>query len=61
MLWSWAGAKTLSEIATFGPSLPEECRFTCEVDRREVTEVIEIIDVAPAAEKIIKGVPKWGD
>jgi hypothetical protein len=58
-LWRWAGAASLSQLAMEGTSNPAECKFPCEVDRVELTEIIEILDCTAKAEKSIKAVPVW--
>lgn len=58
-IWYWAGAASLSQLAMEGTKKPSECKFPCEVDRVEVLEAIEIIDVTPKAKESIKGVPVW--
>ncbi len=58
-LWSWAGAASLSELATKGTSKPTDCKFPCEVDRVELTQVIEILDVTEEAKLNISKVKVW--
>ena len=58
-LWYWKGAASLSQLAMEGVKEPDECKFPCEVDRVELTETIEILDVTSKAEKNIKNVPIW--
>ena len=58
-IWYWAGAASLSELATRGTSKPSECRFPCEGDAVLLTEVIEIIPITEAARLSIQGVPEW--
>ena len=58
-LWRWAGAATLSELAMKGTSNPDECKFPCTVDRVELLEAIEIIDVTTQAQKSIEDVAVW--
>ena len=58
-IWYWDGAASLSELATKGTSKPENCKFPCEVDRVELTQVIELIDITEAAAKSIKDVKVW--
>lgn len=58
-IWYWDGAASLSELATKGTSKPEKCKFPCEVDRVELTQVIELIDITEAAAKSIKEVKVW--
>ena len=58
-LWYWRGAASLSQLAMEGTSNPHGCKFPCPVDRVELTEAIEILDVTEAARKSIEGVPVW--
>jgi hypothetical protein len=58
-IWYWAGAASLSELAVHGTSKPAECKFPVAVDRIELLEAIEILDVTPAARKSIEEVPVW--
>ena|SRR5579862_1655282 len=58
-IWYWDGAASLSQLAMEGTSKPDECKFPCEVDRVELLEAIEILDVTEKAKKSIKGVPVW--
>lgn len=58
-IWYWDGAASLSELATHGTSRPENCKFPCEVERVELTEVIEMIDITAKAKASIDGVPVW--
>jgi len=58
-LWYWAGAASLSQLATDGTSNPSSCKFPCEVARVELLQAIEIIDVTEKAKDSIKGVAVW--
>lgn len=58
-LWKWAGAASLSQLAMEGVSKPKECMFPCAVDRVELLQAIEILDVSTVARKSIEGVPVW--
>lgn len=58
-IWYWDGAASLSELATRGPSKPENCKFPAAVDKVILTEVIEIIPITAAAKKAIDGVKVW--
>lgn len=58
-IWYWSGAASLSQLAVDGTSDPKNCKFPCEVDRVELLQAIEIIDVTASAEASIKGVPVW--
>ena len=58
-LWYWAGAASLSQLATAGTSQPDKCKFPGPVKRIVLTEAIEIVDMTDAAVKSIAGVPEW--
>ena len=58
-LWYWEGAATISQLATIGTSKPQNCKFPCAVNRVQLLEVIEIVDVTPAARVSIEGVQEW--
>ena len=56
-LWYWAGAASLSQLANVG--MPMKCKFPAPVDRIELLQAIEILDVTAEAEANIKAVPEW--
>jgi len=58
-LWYWDGAASLSQLAVDGASKPENCKFPAEVDRIQVFEAIELINVTEKAKKSIAEVPVW--
>ena len=58
-IWYWSGAASLSQLAMEGTKDPNGCKFPCAVDRVELLQAIEIIDVTPQAMKSIKAVPIW--
>lgn len=58
-IWQWAGAASLSQLATDGTSDPNNCKFPIPVDKVILTEVIEIIPITEKAQKSIQGVPVW--
>lgn len=58
-LWYWKGAASLSQLAMEGTSAPTDCKFPIAVDRIELLQAIEIIDVTPKAKASIDGVPVW--
>ena len=58
-LWYWSGAASLSQMAMEGTKDPGHCKFPQEVDRVELLQAIEILDVTPQAEKSITEVPIW--
>jgi hypothetical protein len=58
-IWYWAGAASLSQLAIDGTSKPESCQFPEAVDRVELLQAIEILDVTKKAKKSIEGVKIW--
>lgn len=58
-LWYWDGAASLSQLAMEGVKYPENCKFPTPVDRVELLQAIEILDVTLAAQANIEAVPVW--
>ena len=58
-IWYWAGAASLSQLAMEGTSNPSGCKFPCPVDRVELLQAVEILDVTPKAKASIDAVPVW--
>ena len=59
-VWYWAGAATLSELATEGTSKPASCKFPAPTEGTHVIlGVCEIIPVTPRALKSLNSVPVW--
>lgn len=58
-LWYWSGAASLSQLAMEGTKSPSTCKFPCTVDRVELLQAIEILEVTPKAKKSIDEVPVW--
>jgi len=58
-LWRWAGAATLSQLATTGTSNPGGCKFPVAVAAEELGEVIEVLAVTDAAAESLDAVPVW--
>ena len=58
-LWYWSGAASLSQLAEEGVKNPTECKFPVEVNRIELLEAIEILDVTKKAQENIAEVPIW--
>ena len=56
-LWRWYGG-SLSQIAVEAVKQKSDCKFGVPVDV-EVSNVLEIIDTTPEAEKNIKNFPSW--
>lgn len=58
-MWYWSGACSLSQLAMEGTKKVSDCKFPCEVDNIELTQVIEIIDCTQEAKDSIASVPVW--
>ena len=58
-LWYWSGAASLSQLAEEGVKKPDECKFPREVDRVELLQAIEILDVTKKAKESINFVKIW--
>ena len=58
-LWYWSGASSLSELAQYGVTRPNDCKFPCAVDRLKVFNVLEILDCTEEAVASINGVKEW--
>ena len=58
-IWYWKGAASLSQLAMEGTSCPNECKFPIAVDRVELLQAIEILDVTEKAKVSIESVPVW--
>jgi len=52
-IWSWQGAKTLSEIATSGLDV-KNSRVSVPVSAIVLTEAIEIIEISPEAQAVLE-------
>jgi hypothetical protein len=57
-IWKWAGANSLSELATLGTSSPAECNFSIPVKKIKLL-AIEIIYMTDEAIQSIEGVKPW--
>ena len=60
-LWYWDGAASLSELATKGPSKPQNCKFPTAVPWIDVTEIIEVLPLSSDAMVAINAVPVWSE
>lgn len=58
-IWYWDGAASLSQLAMEGTRKPENCKFPCEVDKVELLQTIEILDVTEKAKESIESVKIW--
>ena len=60
-LWYWDGAASISQIAKYGVSKPQNCKFPVENDIIQILDTIEIIECSQEAEESIKKVPVWSN
>ena len=58
-LFYWEGAASLSQLAVSGTSKPQKCKFPESVNKVELLQAIEILDVTEQAKKNIASVPVW--
>ncbi len=58
-IWYWAGAASLSQLAIDGTSDPKNCKFPAEVDRIDLTQIIEVLFCTAKAQKSIFEVKIW--
>ena len=58
-IWYWSGAASLSQLAMEGTTDPKNCKFPIAVDKVELLQVIEILDVTKKGQDNIEGCPVW--
>lgn len=58
-MWYWDWAASLSQLATEWTSKPQNCKFPCEVDEVELTEIIEVLPITSKAQESIASVKVW--
>lgn len=58
-LWYWAGAASLSQLATEGVSKPNDCKFAVPVPEVIVLGVCEIIPALAGAVLSVAKVKEW--
>lgn len=58
-LWRWSGAASLSQLAVDGVANPNDCKFPCEVESVDLTEIIEVIPCTQKALESINSTPIW--
>jgi len=58
-VWYWDGACSLSQMALEGVKNPENCKFSVEIPRNEIVNVIETIELADSAFINLKKVAIW--
>ena len=58
-LWKWAGACSITQLATDGTASPGECMFTVREPSIVVASVIEIHGCTEKSIQSIEGVREW--
>lgn len=58
-LFYWDGAASLSQLSQEGITMPEKCKFPCEVPEVELTQTIERLPVTKMARTSIAQVAIW--
>lgn len=58
-IWYWENASSLSELSMKGVTLPNKCKFPCEVPEIDLKEIIEICPCSEKGKKSIEEVPEW--
>lgn len=61
-IWYWAGAASLSQLATEGTKTPNNCKFTVTITDEEgvyLPQVIEVLPCTKEAVENIKAVKEW--
>lgn len=58
-IFYWDGAASLSQLSIDGTTKPQNCKFPQAVDRVELLQAIEILDVTEKAQKSIASVGVW--
>ncbi len=58
-IYYWDGAASLSQLAMSGTSKPQNCKFPEAVERVELLQAIEILDVTEKAKESIASVSIW--
>ena len=58
-IYYWDGAAGISQLAEFGTTAPNNCKFTVPVKRRLLTDVIQIDYITENAAKNLNSVPIW--
>ena len=58
-IWYWSGAASLSELAMYGTSKPNECKFPIAVSKVQLIQAIELLWCSEDAKKSIESVPVW--
>lgn len=58
-IWYRDWASSLSQLAQKWTTKPKNCKFPCEVDSIDLTEVIEVLSVTEEAALSIKSVKIW--
>lgn len=58
-LWYWDGAASIHQLATDGPLVPDNCKFTIEVKEIGILDAIEILPCSEISIRRIESVKIW--
>jgi len=58
-IYYWEGAGSLSQLASYGTSKPDKCKFPAPVDNILVLEAIEILECTIKSQESIMAVDEW--
>ena len=58
-IWKWSGAASLSQLAMEGTNDASNCKFGMPINKVELTEVIEVIEMTETAKQNIQKVGSW--
>jgi hypothetical protein len=58
-LFRWSGAGSLNQLAQEGVKKPDDCKFSMEIPRIRLKEVLQILPCSDAAKENLLKVKKW--
>lgn len=58
-IWRWSGARCLMDMAKYGVSYPDDCKFSVVLSEIVMEDCVQILPVEEKAANIIEAVPEW--
>ena len=58
-IWKWRGARCLMDMAKYGVSCPDDCKFSVVLSEIVMADCVQILPVEEKAISIIEAVPEW--
>ena len=58
-IWRWSGARCLMDMAKYGVSCPDDCKFSVVLSEIVMADCVQILTVEEKAMSIIEAVPEW--